>query len=118
MKDYISYPIGYDEGIARMVNNGCGTSGWKGKLVPDSIYGISISEPCKVHDYEYHVGNIEDEKDTADYRFYVNIKLTIKNESKWSKFLNPLRYIRAKTYYTAVDKFGDSAFYGKEDDNV
>lgn len=112
MKDYISYPINYDEGIARMVNNGCGTSGWKGKLVPDTIYGISISEPCKVHDYEYHRGTIADEKEMADIRFYKNLKLTIKHESKWwNKALNPLRYIRAKAYYTAVANFGDGAFF-------
>jgi hypothetical protein len=65
-----------------------------------------------VHDYEYHRGTIADEKEVADIRFYTNLKLTIKHESKWwNKALNPLRYLRAKTYYTAVAKFGDNAFF-------
>lgn len=116
MKAYIKYPIWYSEEAANKVNNGCGTSGWKGKLVPDTIYGISISEACKVHDFEYHMGLIADEKEMADIRFLANIKLTIKHESKWSSFLNPLRYVRAKTYYNAVAKFGDDAFFdGKEE---
>ena len=110
MKSYISLPIGYDPKLANKVDNGCGPSGWKGKLVPDTIYGLSIKLACKIHDYEYHVGKTLEDKEIADIRFLKNLNLIITNETKWSKPLNPLRRTRANTYYLAVKHGGEEHF--------
>jgi len=110
--DCLEYPEDYEETIANQVNNGCGTSGWKGKLVPDTIYGISIKEPCKIHDYDYYYGDNRDQKNTADIRFYNNLKHTIKHKSKWwNRFLNPLRRVRAWGYFKFLQEFGDDYFF-------
>jgi len=114
MKKYLEYPSHYDEELANKVNNGCGTAGWKGKLVPDSIYGFSIKESCKVHDFEYHVGKNKYDKRKADKRFHRNMKATIKKKSNWRNgCLNPLRYARAWIYYKSVVKFGGGPFKDK-----
>ena len=116
---YLKYPLGYQEDVADKVNNGCGTSGWKGKLVPDTIYGHNISEPCKIHDYEYHIGTILDEKEKADHRFYCNLLDTVRYKTKWwNKWLLPLKEKRCWIYYLAVHKAGDSAFFDNVLDEV
>jgi len=106
MKDYLDYPEPYLEFLAEKLNNGCGPGGWKGVLIPDIIYLISIKEACKIHDYEYGIGGYEEDKIEADYRFYMNILKIIKKKSKFSKFLNPLRRKRACLYYGAVSEDG------------
>lgn len=53
VKPYLSLPENYDPVKAEKHNNGCGPSGWKGKVVPETNYGIRISDCCHVHDLEY-----------------------------------------------------------------
>ncbi len=114
MKSHLKYPSDYNEVLAKKYNNGCGPAGWKGKLVPDTIYGLSISEPCKIHDFMYEVGDHGTDKFEADSMFHINLLHTIKYESKWwNRFLNPLRRKRAWIYYTSVRYGGREAFYSK-----
>lgn len=53
VKPYLLLPENYDPVKAEKHNNGCGPAGWKGKAVPETNYGIRISDCCHVHDFEY-----------------------------------------------------------------
>lgn len=110
-KTYLNYPDNFDRSLC----NGCGTAGWKGALVPETIWGVNISEACNIHDVDYHFGQNMSDKNTADWRFYMNMLEIIDRESRWTRFLNPNRKARAWGYYQAVRKCGKSAFLaGKE----
>jgi len=115
MKNYLLYPLDYKEDVAEEIDNGCGTEGWKGKLIPDTIYGVSISEACRIHDYGYHFGKTMADKEQADSDFLFNIRRTIIHETRWTKFLNWNRRKRAYIYYLAVAKLGKEAFLEGKD---
>ena len=88
--------------------NGCGTSGWKGKVVPETMWGLDISEACQRHDWMYHYGTTKKDKELADLVFLRNLVRIINREGGWLKW--PRRY-RAMTYYNFVADFGDEAFW-------
>lgn len=92
--------------------NGCGTKGLGGWLVPDTLYGLSITEACNVHDYMYHLGTHQHEKDHADRVFLDNMYRIVHEGKQWG-WLKWLRRRRAYKYYLAVQKFGGGAFYGE-----
>jgi len=104
-------PLGYfKEGC-----NGCGT-GWSEKLVPDTIYGMSIEEACCVHDYMYVVGATEEDKVNADHVFLDNMLILIANNHKWY-YPTMLARHRAITYFDAVTRAGGKTFWeGKTND--
>ncbi len=90
--------------------NGCGTSGWKGLLVPDTLWGLSVSGSCNIHDWMYHHGKDSDDKLDADRAFLNNMVRTINyHTSNW--VLRKLRLRRARIYYEAVKTFGGPAFW-------
>ncbi len=88
--------------------NGCGTAGWKGKLVPDSMWGLNISKACNIHDWMYHFGKTEAERCEADRAFFNNLLRIINAEGGW---LASLRRYRATTYYNSVHNYGGPAFW-------
>ena len=118
-KHYLKYPSNYDDKLAEVYNTGCGPgTGWKNFLIPDTIYGISIREACKIHDYMYEVGRSGFDKLNADNMFFSNLYLVINYESKWwNRWLNPLRRKRAWIYYMAVHHSGQEAFDNKVEGN-
>jgi hypothetical protein len=91
----------------RRICNGCGLNGWKGKLVPENIYGVSIKEACNIHDWMYHHGASMADRETADDLFLENMLSLINNQGGWISWL---RRYRAVSYYNAVVEFGDDAF--------
>jgi len=99
------------------VTGGCGPGGFGDFLVPDTIYGLSIFEACRRHDWMYHVGEILADKEEADRVFLNNMTRIIKVKTAWRwfpafrKILIRLRLRRAKTYYFFVDEFGGPAFW-------
>lgn len=97
--------------IADTIDNGCGTEGWKGKLIPDTIYGADIGPACGIHDYDYHYGYTLADKKIADKRFYRNLRRLVRRSSHglWIVLL-PFKYLRCRTYYLSVAKFGEKAF--------
>ena len=104
------YPKDFDHNYK---GNGCGTSGWKGDLVPDNLAGIDISEPCRIHDYMYEQGGTERDKEHADLIFLHNMITQIENLDTW--YTNEDKALRlACVYYTAVVKFGKKHFKYKE----
>jgi len=116
MTDYLDYPFDYED-IPAGVCNGCGPAGWKGGLVPDTIWGLDISEACNIHDADYEYGysilfsgDLKDEyreegRLAADDRFLMNMCLIIRKESMF-KWLAAIRSNRAKIYYMAVRELG------------
>jgi len=93
------------------VCNGCGTGGWKGALVPETMWGLNISEACQIHDWMYHEGITENDKVFADILFLRNILRLINAHGGWLKVL---RRYRAMTYYNAVAEAGSAAFWANK----
>lgn len=94
--------------------NGCGAgSGWKSKLpVPNTLYGLDVTECCNIHDWMYYFGISEYGKQLADDVFLVNMYRMIKDGNWWLRFL---RRRRAKKYYLAVKYFGKKAYMSNKE---
>jgi hypothetical protein len=93
--------------------NGCGTKGLGGLLVPDSLYGINITEACNIHDYMYVEGMFPEDKDEAD-RTFLNNMLRLITFYGGPRILQWLRRRRAYSYYLAVKHFGGPAFWNRK----
>jgi hypothetical protein len=93
------------EAEKRLVCNGAGSKGW-GWLVPDTMWGLSVTEAANIHDYMYwwRLGRKE-----SDKLFYKNMLSIINNKGG---FLRYPRRLRAYTYYKAVRVFGAAAYGG------
>ena len=89
--------------------NGCG-SGWNAKIVPDTIYGMSITDVCCIHDFGYEVGKTIEDKESADRAFLNNLLRKIDANPHWW-YPKRLARIRAKEYYEFVKYFGGTAFW-------
>ena len=101
--------------VKRKLVNGCGTGGWLGKIVPETIYGLSVKAACNIHDYMYHVGETMADKEEADNVFLNNmIRIIDANTRYW--FMRRLRYNRARVYYEAVEHFGGPAFWSEKNE--
>ena len=105
------------EAVRQAVVNGCGTGGWKACLIPDTLWGMSISEACNIHDWMYYAGSSIKDKEEAD-RVFLNNMLRLIDDSCW--VMKRLRRNRAYAYYLAVKMFGGPAFWeGKNsEDNL
>ena len=90
------------------VCNGCGAAGWKGKLVPNTMWGLNIRKACDIHDWMYHYGTTEADRHDADKAFLNNL---IRIINAHGGVLAGLRRYRATTYYNAVHRFGGAAFW-------
>lgn len=90
--------------LKKRVCNGCGPAGLIGKLVPEKILGIDISEACNIHDWMYNEGV---DKQKADIYFLANMVLLCYRGNKWLMWLRaPL----AVKYFLAVFTAGDEYF--------
>lgn len=89
--------------------NGCGTGGWKGKLVPETVWGLRISEACNIHDWMYARGLTWRDKVIADRYFRRNMKLIVKAKTE-NRLLRRFRLWRVEKYYLAVKHAGFSAY--------
>ena len=96
--------------VRRAVANGCGPSGWKGYLVPETIYLLPVGETCDIHDWMYAEGETIADKDVAD-RTFLNNLLRLIEAAGGPRPLQWLRRRRALKYYRAVCLFGGPAFW-------
>ena len=89
--------------------NGCGPRdfGW---LVPDTLWGLNVSEAADIHDFMYYNGKTLVDKTRADEIFLNNMVRIIEKETKWN-WLRKLRCMRAQKYFWAVHRFGEPAFW-------
>lgn len=93
--------------------NGCGTSGWKGALIPDTVYGLSIFAACNIHDWMYAAGVTEDDRGEADATFLANLLALVEQAARASVFawlIAPFRRRRCLLYFEAVREFGAEPF--------
>lgn len=95
--------------------NGCGLKGF-GWIVPDSMYGLDISEACNIHDYMYSVGMDENDRVEADRVFRNNLIRIIEAKTRWT-WLKFLRKRRAVKYFWAVQNFGGPAFWNNKNES-
>jgi len=90
--------------------NGCGTKGLCGFVIPDSIWGLDITESCHIHDWAYYEGQTLADKEEAD-RVFLNNMLRLIDAASGFGPLRWLRRWRAMTYYNAVRDLGGPAFW-------
>ena len=116
--EYLHAPASYwaaPPEVKETLCNGAGPDciGW---LVPDTIYGLRITEAANIHDWMYVWGDTERDKDDADATFLVNLMRIINQETTtcpvigWA--MRYLRHRRALKYYEAVHDLGGGAFIG------
>ena len=94
---------------------GCGPGGVGDYLVPDTMWGLDISEACRVHDwyYRFFKDRSTEAKALADKLMLLNTLLIVDNQSS-NFFVKALRRIRCRTYYTMVRTFGKSSWNGEK----
>ena len=84
---------------------GCGPGVLGDRLIPDTVYGICITNACMIHDWCYRFVETTQDQATADMMFLHNMLVIIHQKSK-SKVLLFLRKLRVYKYYLAVSEFG------------
>ncbi|MBT4937225.1 DUF1353 domain-containing protein [Candidatus Peregrinibacteria bacterium] len=92
------------------VANGCGPDGWKTFWGINKTFGLSIKKACNIHDWMYHFGKNQEDKDKADRVFLNNMIRIIETETSW-RWLSKLRCFKARLYYLATKCFGGPAFW-------
>lgn len=96
----------------KAVVNGCGPGGWRVDLVPDNLFGLCITEPCNVHDWDYNEGGDEAKRKEDDIRLYLNICITVLEAGGP---LEPARMAGAAAFYRAVRECGSEYFGANHD---
>ncbi len=91
--------------------NGCGPSGVVGKIIPDSLLGVSVHEACNLHDDLYTKGGSDEERKEADEIFLKTMLDQVNQQSK-NKIAKASRKLGAYLYYYSVRFFG-RFFFGK-----
>lgn len=93
----------------RFKPNGCGPKGVVGKLIPDSLLGVSVQEACNLHDDRYHQGGTSEKRWRADRNFLEDMLSAIEKE-KGSRLIGQARKMGAYIYYYSVRIFGHFLF--------
>ena len=90
---------------------GCGPGGVGDYLVPDTMWGLDISEACRIHDWFYRFcpDRSAEAKAFADNLMLQNC-LAIVNAKSKSWTLKHLRTVRCHTYHFMVTHFGQSSW--------
>ena len=97
-------------------SNGCGPSGLVGKIIPDSLLGVSVHEACNIHDVLYSKGGSSQDRKEADEDFLKMMLEKLKDSPK-KPFLNSLRKFQAYLYFWSVRIFGRYFFNKLESDS-
>ena len=86
-------------------SGGCGPGKFGDWLVPDTMWGLCVSEACNIHDWMYAYGVTANDRKEADDILLRNLYILIDNDSPTWLF-RKLRRVRARTYYFWVRSFG------------
>ena len=110
-----------DSELLDRITTGCGPGKFGDFLVPDTMYGLSVKQACRIHDFYYSpmMPATHECKKEADRVFLNNMIRIIKAKTRW-KILRLLRTHRARVYYLAVKHFGGPAFWNakNEESNI
>lgn len=105
MRAPLSYLDASEEARAQICN-GLGPAGVGGWLIPDTVYGMSMTEPSNIHDWCYEYGAREGLTQLeADKLFRTNMLAMINELPGWG-WVKWLRRRRAQEYYAAVRLMG------------
>lgn len=122
-------PEGYKNMSYASKNNICNVCGFSDiEYMPDYIWGLRISEACKIRAYMYHFAEpIIEAKEEADRVFLNNmVRIINRNTSSFLinlgciKIRNPLIWLRrraAYSYYDKMKKFGGPEFWAGKNDS-
>ncbi len=97
----------------KAVCNGCGAKG--GINVPDTMYGLSITQSCNIHDWMFKEGVTYADMMFANAMFLLNLTIEIIAGSNWAT--KPMRLMRATKYFLAVIQFGSDAYWVDKEPN-
>jgi len=103
-------PINYYKATPEQLSkvcNGCGAK--NGIKVPNTMWGLDISEACNRHDWMYSEGRSLADFYFANAVFIMNLAIIITTQG--SKWLAPFRLARATKYFMAVQELGQDAFW-------
>jgi hypothetical protein len=91
---------------------GCGPGGIGDFLVPDTVYGLSIREACKIHDWGYRhcINASEVDRARHDRILHNNSQRIVIAGTDW-RWMKALRLRRCLTYYQMVCNFGANAYW-------
>ena len=91
---------------------GCGPGGVGDWFVPDTMWGLSVREACRQHDYDYRSSNAasEEHRKQCDDRMRDNMRIIVNAKSD-SKILKALRHVRINTYYWFVRSCGGGSYW-------
>lgn len=80
-------------------------------MVPDTMWGLCVTEPCRIHDwyYRFYWDRSAEAKKFADDLLKKNVLYVIDKNSKYWITRN-LRHVRANTYHFMVSKLGQSSW--------
>lgn len=104
----------YNDPRVTEIAGGCGPGEIGDWIVPDRVWGVSIKDACKIHDWMYWIGRTKEDKEEADRVFLNNMLRLIEAYDGWSRVLNGFRRYRAVTYYNAVRDLGGPAFWNEK----
>lgn len=110
--------------VVKQIVNGCGPKEIGSYWIPNSIWGITIRIACDIHDFEYYVGETEEDKKSADLTFLNNMIRLIEDTEynkifqklRIDKFLKVLAKRTAKKYYYFVSEYGGPAFWDNKNE--
>lgn len=98
-----------DPEIKKLICNGMGAKDSSlARLIPNTMYFLDVREAADIHDYEYAIGNSDEDKRRADRNFFENLLIII---NKAGGVLAFFRRRRALKYYEAVHYYGHNAFW-------
>jgi len=90
---------------------GCGPGGLGDLFIPDNIFGVDVSNACRIHDWYYRFwpGNTEKDRKMADQLMRKNLLIIVRAKS--NPFALWLREPICQIYYIMVRKYGVDAFF-------
>ena len=86
--------------------NGCGSKSTS--FIPDSIWGLSLTPLCHIHDIHYSLSTVPDDCDTANFLFLKNSVKYITSNSHW--LIGWFRRFRIAKYVSGVELVGTNAY--------
>ena len=91
----------------------CGAGPIGDRFIPDTIWGLSISPACYIHDQMWSMSEpLWSDFHYSNAVFFVNMAEIIQTKSA-NAFTRDLRLARAATYLLAVSTIGAPIFWGK-----
>lgn len=94
------------------IAHGCGPGkGWKESIIPDFIFGVSLTPACIIHDVEFHFGETLDDMKEANQNFIHNM-LEINSQDSRFWLAKIIRRQLIFLYYSATEDLGRFTFQG------